>query len=79
MEIPVKDCEHKIFNAQARVGRLTDGEDGPVTGYTCDLTIICAQCLKPFQFIGLPGGVAPNYPTVSADGLEARIPIKPLI
>lgn len=68
-------CEHNNFKTQCNVFKLTDEEGNP-TGMTVDITIACADCFKPLEFIGLPGGINPNYPTVSADGLEARMPVK---
>ncbi len=78
MEIIKDNCLHEKFQSNCRIGRLTEVESGPVTSYTMDVEVHCAECMMPFQFIGLPGGVNPSFPTVSADNLEARIPIKPL-
>mgnify|MGYP003426932706 CR=1 FL=1 len=71
-------CEHKIFAVEAKVGRLTD-ESGNVTNYTCDVTVHCAECYKPFEWIGLPGGVNPSFPTTNYDNTTLRAPIKPVI
>lgn len=71
-------CDHKNFNAKVNVTRLTD-HSGKVTGYTTDITVHCADCFKPFEWIGVPGGYSPLQPMVSADGLELRAPIKPII
>lgn len=70
-------CEHLNFKVEAKVGRLTD-ESGKVTNYTCDLEVHCADCYHPFEFIGLPGGVNPSFPTVNFDNTELRAPIKPV-
>jgi len=70
-------CEHLNFAAQVNVARLTDGDDGPVTGYSADVEIICADCREQFVFIGLPGGYSPTEPMVSVDMTEARLPIRP--
>lgn len=32
-------CVHMNFKADCRVGRLTDGDGGPVTGYTMDVVV----------------------------------------
>lgn len=72
-----KPCDHMHFLAQVDVTRLTKEEGGPVTGYSADIHIKCEQCGEKFVFLGLPGGMAPNYPTVSFDGTELRAPIKP--
>ncbi len=73
-------CDHKNFKAQVDVTRLTDIDDPEkITGYTTDITVMCADCFKPFRWVGVPGGYSPNQPMVSADGLELRAPIKPVI
>jgi hypothetical protein len=78
-EVPISagKCEHMEFAAKVNVGRLTETEGGPVTGYTADVTIKCAQCGLPFQFLGLEPGVDTQGARVSLDGLEARIAISP--
>lgn len=65
-------CEHKGFAANVAVNRLQDSG-----GFAADITIKCAQCQLPFQFLGLPGGLSPDRPTTSADLTEARMPIAP--
>mgnify|MGYP001613731486 CR=1 FL=1 len=73
-------CDHLKFEATVRVGRLTDSDDQTkITGYMTDITVHCADCFKPFQWVGVPGGYSPNQPMVSADGTELRAPIKPII
>lgn len=71
------ECGHASFHSIARVGRLTQVEGGPVTGYTLDLTVKCVNCGLPFRFIGLPAGSSPFQPMRSADGLELRAPLEP--
>jgi hypothetical protein len=70
-------CPHMNFRSLVRVGRLTDRDDGPVTGYTADIHIECADCKLPFRFRGLAAGYSPAEPKLSADGLELRAPIEP--
>lgn len=68
-------CQHHEFAANVTVNRLEDSG-----GFHAELRIECAQCHQPFEFIGLPVGLAigPNgKPTASFDGLEARMPIRP--
>ena len=67
------ECRHEDFVANVAVNRLED-----TGGFAADITIRCAECQKPFQFLGLPGGLSPDKPTVSADCPEARMPIAPL-
>ncbi|MET0373987.1 MAG: hypothetical protein ABW128_06980 [Rhizorhabdus sp.] len=59
----------------ANVGRLSEVEDGPITGYFADIRIHCDQCGQAFQFIGLPPGQSSEKPTVSIDATEARMPL----
>lgn len=70
-------CAHLNFAANVKVGRLTNGDDGPVTGYTADVTVKCAECGLPFRFIGLGAGNHFAEPRVSIDGTELRAPIEP--
>lgn len=68
----MKMCEHKEFKATVAVNRLED------TGQFCaDVTINCADCGKPFQFLGLEPGVDTQGARCSLDGLEARLAIAP--
>lgn len=69
----VNECKHKGFVANVAVNRLEDSG-----GFAADITIKCVECQQPFQFLGLPGGLSPNMPTVSVDRTEARMPIAPL-
>ena len=71
------ECLHNNFTCKAAVKRLTDSEGGPVTGYTADIEINCADCGIPFRFTGLPAGSHYYKPRVSVDGTELRAPIEP--
>lgn len=71
------DCVHEEFQTYARVGRLTETEGGPVVGYALELLVRCGQCGSPFSFLGVPGGLSPDYPTASADATELRAPLIP--
>ncbi len=68
----MSECEHKEFEASVTVNRLED-----ISGFAADITIVCHECKIPFRFLGLPGGLHPDHPTVSVDGTEARLPIAP--
>jgi len=70
-------CEHHNFAGKVSVYRLTRGDDGPVTGYTADVTIRCADCNLPFRFLGMQAGSHPSEPRVSVDGQELRAPLEP--
>ncbi len=69
----MSECEHKEFDALVTVNRLED-----VKRFAADIHIQCHDCGMQFRFLGLPGGLHPERPTVSVDGTEARLPIAPL-
>lgn len=76
--IAKEPCAHMNFKADVRVGRhLDDATETHVIGYSAEIHIECAECHKPFQFLGLPMGVDTHGARVSVDGLEARIAISP--
>lgn len=60
------------FKALVQVNRLED-----VGKFTADITIECAECGLPFEFLGLEPGSSFSHPTVSLGGDEARMPIAP--
>ena len=70
-------CAHEQFKSMVRVGRLSEVEGGPITGYTADVHIECAECGLPFRFIGKKFGSSAFEPMLSADGLELRAPLEP--
>jgi hypothetical protein len=74
-----KRCPHEEFNTLARIGRLSDVEGGPITGYTANIKIECALCGLPFRFRGLAAGSHFAEPRVSADGTELRAPLEPAL
>ena len=65
-------CAHENFSANVRVARLEDSGR-----FMAEITVKCAQCNKPFQFLGLEPGVDLDGARVSIDGLEANIAIAP--
>lgn len=72
------DCAHMDFKAMVRVGRLQAGEtDTTIVGFTADITVECADCGHPFEWVGIPMGSSPMQPMCSVDGLEARMPLMP--
>jgi len=71
------DCQHMRFDAYTRVVRLSDTEEGPITGYTADITIKCRDCHLPFRFRGMAAGSHYAEPRVSADGTKLRAPLEP--
>lgn len=70
-------CGHANFAADVQVARLSDYDNGPITGYTADVRLSCDDCGEPFEFIGLPIGWLASEPAVSVDGREARMPVRP--
>lgn len=70
-------CKHENFRADVKVGRLSEVDDGPVTHYTAEVVIKCADCNTLFEFIGMPAGMSRKVPMTNVDFTEARLPIRP--
>jgi hypothetical protein len=71
-------CLHTNFETYAKITRLTDQDDTTiVTGYRGDFTVVCLDCGQPFEFIGVPGGYNPCYPTANVGNTELRCPLRP--
>lgn len=67
------------FAATVEVHRMQEDEHAPLTGFTADVTIRCAECDEPFRFIGsMPSGLSPREPSASVDRTELRLPIAPI-
>jgi hypothetical protein len=60
------------FSAEVRVARLEDSGR-----FMAEIRVTCADCNKPFQFLGLEPGLDLQGARVSLDGLEANIAIVP--
>lgn len=73
----MKECKHEVFDCFCAVGRLTDGDNGPVTSYCLDVKVQCRECKQFFEFVGLEAGLSPSKPTTSLDFTELRVPIRP--
>ena len=73
------DCLHESFEAQVNIGRLSEVEGGPITGYKADITCKCVQCGVKMRFLGVPAGSDPDAPRVSIDGCELRAPMEPAL
>lgn len=71
------ECVHMNFSADCQVARLSKEDGGPITGYTLDVRVKCAECGLPFRFMGLPFGSHYAEPRLSADSEELRAPIEP--
>ena len=65
-------CKHKEFKAIVNVTHLQDSGK-----FVAEISIKCVQCGTPFQFMGLPPGVNFDGATVSLDGKEVCIGIRP--
>lgn len=63
-------CEHMQFNANVVVNRI---EDRGL--FVADVTIECAECKLPFQFVGVEPGMSYTVPRTSIDRRELRAPI----
>jgi hypothetical protein len=74
---PDRACPHENFAATVNVHRLTEVDNGPVTGYTADIRVHCIDCEEPFRWIGAPAGASPRQPMVSIDETELRAPLRP--
>jgi hypothetical protein len=70
-------CDHENFRAQVNVHRMNDIEGGPITGYMSEITISCAQCGIPFEFLGLEPGIDTHGARTCLEGIEARIALSP--
>jgi hypothetical protein len=68
----LNECTHDKFHIFADVTKLLD-----IGGFIVDARIVCVECGTPFCFLGLPMGKSIDTPSVSMDGLEARLPICP--
>lgn len=71
------NCIHENFYCHCEVARCTDNDVNVILEYRLDVRVKCTQCGQEFEFMGLPRGYDPSFPTVSADGLELRQPIRP--
>lgn len=68
----MSNCKHEDFRASVKVARLQDSGR-----FMAEITVKCAQCNLPFQFLGLEPGLDTEGARVSIDGLEANIAICP--
>lgn len=77
-DAPVSDaaqatCNHRSnHRVEAKIACLE-----PSGGFMAELKIFCADCGKPFQFLGLEPGLDLQGARVSVDGLEANVAISP--
>jgi hypothetical protein len=69
----MSQCAHEEFAGDIKVARFTDSGR-----FMAEITIKCAQCGTPFQFIGLEPGLHLGGARCSLNALEARIAIVPV-
>ena len=74
-------CDHRNFQVSCGVLRMTEreeqpGESLPVIDFQAEVGIACLDCGEAFAFLA-PVGLSFTSPTVSADGLMLRAPIRP--
>jgi hypothetical protein len=77
IDMSKEQCEHFSFISYANVFRLTDIDNGPVTGYSVEVKVQCSDCGMPFGFVGVDQGISTYKPMVSFDRKELRAPIVP--
>ncbi|MDE2102503.1 MAG: hypothetical protein KGL39_34975 [Patescibacteria group bacterium] len=76
----MSDCKHLDFNAKVDCKRIVEEHERvmmpngvkPQT-VQVDLTINCAGCGAPLQFLGLRPGINLQGAACSPDGIEARL------
>lgn len=67
-------CHHGNFAAQVNVGRIVDDHDpNMLKRLTVEVMVQCTACGVALEFQGLPVGIDTHGPTVSPDGVEARL------
>lgn len=66
-------CEHNNWQARVAVSNLTDEQGSTIGRRAVDLRVSCADCGANLQFVGMPAGCSVLWPTISVDGLEARL------
>lgn len=68
-------CKHnKAHRASVSVGYMEDSGR-----FTCEVRVECADCGRPFQFLGLPIGLdLEGGAFISADGQECRLAVAPV-
>lgn len=72
-------CLHESFGAYVNVDRIIEGDEVEQQGYSASIKIYCMMCDEPFIFhgVGLPVGITPDRPSISVDGVELRVPLRP--
>lgn len=68
-------CQHEDFEADVKVGRVTDDDGGDVVAFVAEVRVRCVECGENFGFRGMPPGLMWEGPTRSPDAREARLPL----
>jgi len=72
------DCQHLDFNASVGVGRImSDVDPEKLLRLSVEVRVECQHCGVSLEFQGLPMGIDTHGPTMSPDGLEARLVAMP--
>jgi hypothetical protein len=72
-DTPARACAHPSARSKIEMSQ-EPGDDA--NRYTVTLRISCAVCEAPMRFTGLQQGHARGAARVTADGLEARLPVE---
>lgn len=70
-------CDHPDAYVACKFERITEVDDGPVTGYYLNARVRCVACGEPFRFTGVPAGLSPAQPMCSIDDTTIAMPIRP--
>ena len=68
-------CRHPKAVGIASLIRVFSAADSTEVGFVMCLQAHCEVCGARFRFTGLPAADTPSIPSVSADGMAARLPI----
>lgn len=74
---PDRACPHENYACVVTVGRLSEVDGGPITNYSAEVKVTCAECGEPFRFIGTPAGISSDFPTVDVAETTLFAPIAP--
>jgi hypothetical protein len=70
-------CNHEQFKARISVAHPRDNKDEPDAGYSATITVRCALCGLPFQFVGVSAEPSSERPMVAHEDVELRVPLRP--
>jgi hypothetical protein len=70
-------CDHEQFKSRVSVAHPRDNKDEPEAGYSATISIRCALCGQPFEFVGVSEEPSAERPMVAHEGIELRAPLRP--